>query len=99
GMLTTPDRLLKKWNHVKTPVRNLYLTGTDAAVLGVAGAFTGGVFTTIELMGGHFSFLSYMKIESLARKYEKMLDEQGICTVDESHEPVRLVMETSEGKM
>jgi len=84
GMLTTPDRLLKKWNHVKTPVKNLYITGTDAAVLGVAGAFTGGIFTTIEIMGGHTSFLSYLKIEGLAKKFQKELKAQGVCTVKAS---------------
>lgn len=97
GMLTTPDRLLKKWNHVKTPIKNLYLTGTDAAVLGVAGAFTGGVFTTIELMGGHLSFLSYNKIEKLARLYQKQLDEMGVCTVDESFDRVRSVIDSPVG--
>lgn len=81
GMLTTPDRLLKKWNHVRTPVKNLYLTGTDAAVLGVAGAFTGGLFTSIILMGDHFAFLSYTKLEAAAKKYAKELEQKGIRTV------------------
>jgi phytoene dehydrogenase-like protein len=92
GMLTTPDRLLKKWNHVKTPVKNLYITGTDAAVLGVAGAFTGGIFTTIELMGKHFSFLSYLKIESAAKKFQQELKAKGISTVNE--EPIRRLQPT-----
>lgn len=99
GMLTTPDRLLKGWNHVKTPVKNLYLTGTDAAVLGVAGAFTGGIFTTIELLGGKLGLLSYLKVDKLARNFEKELDAKGICTVDESHDPVPSVMETTAGKV
>jgi hypothetical protein len=80
-MHTSPDRMLKKWNHVKTPVQNLYLTGADAAVLGVAGAFTGGVFTTLELMGGSLGFLSYVKVENIAKKYQKELKELGIVTV------------------
>jgi hypothetical protein len=73
--------MLKKWNHVKTPVKNLYLTGADAAVLGVAGAFTGGVFTSLELMGGSLGFLSYLKVEGAAKKYQKELKEKGIITV------------------
>lgn len=81
GMHTSPDRMLKKWNHVKTPVKNLYLTGADAAVLGVAGAFTGGVFTTIELMGGALGFLSYPKVEKAAKKFQKELKQKGIVTV------------------
>ena len=81
GMLTTPDRLLKPWNHVKTPIQNLYLTGTDAAVLGVAGAFTGGILTTIELMGGKWGLLHYVLLEMKAKKYAKALKKQGISTV------------------
>ncbi len=81
GMHTTPDRLLKPWNHVRTPVKNLYLTGTDAAVLGVAGAFTGGVFTSIDIMGGSKSLLSYMALEKAANKYSKQLKSKGVSTV------------------
>lgn len=83
GMLTTPDRLLKPWNHVKTPVKNLYLTGTDAAVLGVAGAFTGGILTTVELIGGKFGLLHYALLEAKAKKFAKELKQKGIVTVIE----------------
>ncbi len=83
GMHTSPDRMLKKWNQVDTPVKNLYLTGADAAVLGVAGAFTGGVFATMRLMGGSLGFLSYVGLESKAKKFQKELKEKGIKTVIE----------------
>lgn len=83
GRLTTPDRFLKKWNHVKTPVKNLYLTGTDAAVLGVAGAFTGGIFTTIQLMGGNLAFISYFELLRKALKFQKQLKAEGKKTVFE----------------
>jgi all-trans-retinol 13,14-reductase len=83
GMLTTPSRLLKSWNQVKTPVKNLYLTGTDAAVLGVAGAFTGGIFTTLQIMGGNLGFLSYLKLEKTAKKFARKLKKEGKLTVFE----------------
>jgi phytoene dehydrogenase-like protein len=81
GMHTTPDRLLKDWNQVKTPIKNLYLTGTDAAVLGVAGAFTGGVFASVELMGKSLGLLHYIKLEGRAEAFAKELKSKGIRTV------------------
>jgi all-trans-retinol 13,14-reductase len=51
GYPATPDRFRKTWLTPKTPVRNLYLTGTDAAVLGVMGALMGGVATASTLLG------------------------------------------------
>lgn len=82
GMHTSPDRFLKKWNQVRTPVKNLYLTGADAAVLGVAGAFTGGLFTSLILLGGSsFGLIQYAKIERMANKFQKELEAKGIKTV------------------
>src|SRR5688572_10562341 len=83
GMHTSPDRMLKKWNQVDTPVKNLYLTGADAAVLGVAGAFTGGIFATMRLLGGSMGFLKYLALESKAKKYQVELKQKGIQTVIE----------------
>jgi all-trans-retinol 13,14-reductase len=51
GYPATPDRFRKTWLTPKTPIRNLYLTGTDAAVLGVMGALMGGVATASTLLG------------------------------------------------
>jgi len=51
GYPATPDRFRKTWLTPKTPVRNLYLTGADAAVLGVMGALMGGVATASTLLG------------------------------------------------
>jgi hypothetical protein len=73
--------MLKKWNQVDTPVKNLYLTGADAAVLGVAGAFTGGIFATMRLIGGSLGFLNYPALESKAKKFQQELKEKGIKTV------------------
>ncbi len=49
GIPATPDRYRQKWISVKTPVKNLYLTGTDAAFMGIEGAMMGGVATAAYL--------------------------------------------------
>jgi all-trans-retinol 13,14-reductase len=51
GYPATPDRFRKTWLTPKTPIRNLYLTGSDAAILGVMGALMGGVATASTLLG------------------------------------------------
>jgi all-trans-retinol 13,14-reductase len=60
GYPATPDRFRKTWLAPKTPVRNLYLTGADAAVLGVMGALMGGVATASTLLGST-GFLQIMR--------------------------------------
>jgi all-trans-retinol 13,14-reductase len=83
GMLTTPDKFSKPWNHVKTPVKNLFLTGTDAAVLGVAGAFTGGIFSTLEIMGGKLGLWYFLKLERVSQAFARKLKAKGIKTVED----------------
>jgi phytoene dehydrogenase-like protein len=51
GYPATPDKFRKSWLEPKTPIRNLYLTGTDAALLGIVGALMGGVATASTLLG------------------------------------------------
>ncbi len=51
GIPPTPNRFKYKWINPKTPIKNLYLTGTDAATLGVLGALMGGLFTTASIKG------------------------------------------------
>ena len=58
GIPVTPERYKYKWISPKTPIKNLYLTGSDAATLGVVGAMMGGLITTSTLIGG----MSMMKI-------------------------------------
>jgi phytoene dehydrogenase-like protein len=60
GYPATPEKFRKKWLAPKTPIRNLYLTGTDAAVLGVMGALMGGVATASTLLGSA-GFLEIMR--------------------------------------
>jgi phytoene dehydrogenase-like protein len=60
GYPGTPERYTKAWLGPHTPIRNLYLTGSDAALLGIMGALMGGVVTASCLLGW-FGFLKVMR--------------------------------------
>ena len=60
GYPATPERFRKAWLRPRTPIKNLYLTGTDAAVLGVMGALMGGVAAASTLLGAS-GFLEIMR--------------------------------------
>ena len=60
GYPATPDRFRKRWLAPKTPIRNLYLTGADAVLLGIMGAVMGGV-ATASLVLGSTGFLEIMR--------------------------------------
>ena len=51
GIPCVPARLTQPWIAAKTPIKNLYLTGTDTFSPGIVGSMMGGVKTTI-LVGG-----------------------------------------------
>jgi phytoene dehydrogenase-like protein len=51
GYPATPERFRKPWFAPKTPIKNLYLTGADAGILGIMGALMGGVATASTLLG------------------------------------------------
>ena len=51
GYPGTPDKYRKRWLCPDTPIRNLYLTGSDAALLGIMGALMGGVLTASRMIG------------------------------------------------
>lgn len=67
GIPVTPERYKYKWISPKTPIKNLYLTGSDAATLGVSGAMMGGVLTTALMIGG----MSMIKIMKEVDNYSK----------------------------
>jgi all-trans-retinol 13,14-reductase len=50
GLAHTPERFRLRALGPRTPVRNLYLTGQDAAVLGVTGAVTGGILAASAVL-------------------------------------------------
>jgi all-trans-retinol 13,14-reductase len=60
GYPATPERYRKAWLGPRTPIQNLYLTGSDAALLGIMGALMGGVLTASLLLGS-FGFLEIMR--------------------------------------
>jgi all-trans-retinol 13,14-reductase len=60
GFPATPKRYGKAWLDPRTAIQNLYLTGSDAALLGIMGALMGGVLTASLLLGA-FGFLEIMR--------------------------------------
>jgi phytoene dehydrogenase-like protein len=59
GYPGTPEKYTKTWLNPRTPIKNLYLTGSDAGLLGIMGALMGGVVTASCLLGS-FGFLKVM---------------------------------------
>ncbi len=60
GYPGTPDKYRKPWLGPVTPIRNLYLTGSDVALPGIMGALMGGVLTAGRLIGP-FGFFQIMR--------------------------------------
>jgi all-trans-retinol 13,14-reductase len=60
GYPGTPARYTKDWLGPRTPVRNLYLTGSDVGLPGIMGALMGGVVTASCLLGW-FGFFKIMR--------------------------------------
>lgn len=51
GLAATPERFALRSLKPATPVRNLYLTGTDIVVAGVASAMIGGILCASAILG------------------------------------------------
>ncbi len=54
GIASTPERFLTRELGARTPIHGLYLTGQDAASLGVVGALYGGVIGASAAAGRNF---------------------------------------------
>ncbi len=54
GIASTPERFQMRELGARTPIRGLYLTGQDAASLGVVGALYGGVIAASSAAGKNF---------------------------------------------
>jgi phytoene dehydrogenase-like protein len=66
GYPGTPDKYRKPWPGPDTPIRNLYLTGSDAALPGIMGALIGGILTASRLLGP-LGFFQIMRAAVSAR--------------------------------
>jgi all-trans-retinol 13,14-reductase len=66
GYPATPEKYRNLWLGPATPIRNLYLTGSDAAVLGIMGALIGGVLTASRVLGS----LGFLQIMRAANSYQ-----------------------------
>jgi all-trans-retinol 13,14-reductase len=63
GIASTPERFLTRELGARTPIRGLYLTGQDAASLGVVGALYGGVIGASVATGKNlFSVVSKPRV-------------------------------------
>jgi all-trans-retinol 13,14-reductase len=77
GIPCIPERFEQPWIGAKTPIENLYLTGTDASSLGIMGAMMGGVKTAGLLNGGvgFFKVMSAIMRESAQRQKGENLEQ------------------------
>lgn len=57
GLPAIPEKLRASWLTPKTPIENLYLTGSDVAGHGIVGALMGGVMTTLAISENKLSLL------------------------------------------
>ena len=60
GYPATPERYGKAWLGPRTLIQNLYLTGSDVALLGIMGALMGAVVTASCVLG-RFGFFEVMR--------------------------------------
>ncbi|MGD0840714.1 MAG: NAD(P)/FAD-dependent oxidoreductase [Candidatus Acidiferrales bacterium] len=60
GFPGTPEKYETPWLGPRTPIKNLYLTGCDAGMLGIMGALMGAIVTASGLLG-RLGFIQIMR--------------------------------------
>jgi phytoene dehydrogenase-like protein len=70
GVPPTPDRFNKDWIGIRTPVKNLFITGADAVMLGIVTCMISGALTAGTIMGASTQI---MKIFKTAIQYHEDL--------------------------
>ena len=72
GIPATRKRYEVDWMGPRTPIKNLYLTGSDVISHGIVGAMMGGLLTASLVLGLRNNF---MKLITDATKYSQTLDD------------------------
>ncbi|MCF8262824.1 MAG: NAD(P)/FAD-dependent oxidoreductase [Melioribacteraceae bacterium] len=75
GLPATPSKFEAEWNSPRTPIKNLYLTGSDSGVHGIVGAMMSGVITAGLAFGGARKIFSLFKN---AFQYSKTLEDKRV---------------------
>lgn len=83
GLPMIPEKFRSPWLSPYTPIRNLYLTGSDAFCFGIVGSMMSGVITTAVVMGRPWRVMSFI---SQAMKFSHQLHAQAEGTQGESIE-------------
>ena len=91
GIPMTPDRLRLDELRAKTPVANLYLTGSDACTLGIMGTLLGGIAAASSI-NGPFGMFKIMKSAITARKKQTHLSTGDSTTFPENQTKVKAVI-------
>ncbi len=90
GIPCIPERMEQRWIGSRTPIPNLYLTGTDALSLGIMGAMMAGVKTAGILTGP----LGFIRIMATMIKSSKQRQRAEAAMLGESLSPGSLSANT-----
>lgn len=65
GLPAVPEKFCLNWLKPKTPIQNLYLTGSDVAGHGIVGAFMGGIMTTLAISKKRMTLIKLILLAKL----------------------------------
>jgi len=82
GIPATSDRYRQDWLKIRSPLKNLFLTGSDIASHGISGAMFGGVLTSAVIMGLP---LSLWRIFNAANRFGRKLSDGMSSTIEQKN--------------